>query len=115
LESTITPPPAPPRGRSASAEVQAFVGVPAKASDGRSASVVVLNPVAVKSFCAAVIHLDRNRETELAHRPTKEFRKGGLEAEELRGFVKLGLGDFQRIRVVGHAESPSFSVAVLQR
>ena len=69
----------------------------ADAALGRSAAEVVLDAVAGEDLDAAVIHLHREVDDELAARLAQDLAQSRIEIEALRGQIELLLGDGPRI------------------
>ena len=69
----------------------------ADAALGRAAAEVVLDAVAGEDLDAAVVHLDREVDGQLAARLTQDLAQAGVEVEALGGEVELLLRDRPRV------------------
>ena len=65
----------------------------ADAALGRAAAEVVLDAVAGEDLDAAVVHLDREVDGELAARLAQDAAQAGVEVEPVGGEIELLLGD----------------------
>ena len=77
--------------------VEADVLVVADAALGRTAAEVVLDAVAGEDLDAAVVHLHREVDDELAARLTEDLAQSGIQVQALGGEVELLLGDLPGI------------------
>ena len=64
----------------------------ADAALGRAAAEVVLDAIAGEDLDAAVVHLHREVDDELAARLAQDLAQPGIEVEALGGEVELCLG-----------------------
>ena len=105
LGSTITPPLPPPYGIPTTAHFQVIhiaraltssrrhVLVVADAALGGPAAEVVLDAVAGEDLDAAVVHVDREVDGQLAARLAQDAAEAGVEIEAVGGQVELPLCD----------------------
>ena len=101
----MTPPLPPPYGMPTTAHFQVIhiasaltssrrdVLVVADAALGRTAAEVVLDAIAGEDLDAAVVHLHREVDDELAPRLAEDLAQSGIEVEPLGGEIELLLGD----------------------